>query len=357
MLNYIIRRILLMFPTLLGITLLVFMVMAYAPGGVGGPVLNEAGNMKSQEAQRLREYYNKRYGLDKPPIIQYARWINQILPIGFRKVDNNSISDFGFKWPDLGESLARHRPVTELVRESLPITVLLNAVCIPLVYAVGILSGLFAAQYRGKWFDVSSGFVFLALWSIPAIWAGVMLIGFLANRSYFNLFPTSGLHETMADQMLFLPSGWGPTFQRGWLLDTLWHLVLPLICLTYGGFAYLSKLVRGSVLDNLHADFVRTARAKGVAPRDILFRHVFRNSLLAFITVAAGIIPSLLGGSIVVESIFSIPGMGRLGVEAVQMRDRELVLAVTLVGGCIGLLCDILRDVWYALADPRVSYE
>src|SRR5262249_40754664 len=199
-------------------------------------------------------------------------------------------------------SIERHRPVTALIAESLPVTMLLNILTLPLVYGIGILTGLVAARKRGKWFDTTSGFFFLALWSVPVIWAGVMLIGLLANSHYIKLFPTSELHEIMSDRMTFLPRWTAAGFERGYLLDTLWHLFLPLVCLTYGGFAYLCKLTRGSVLDNLNADFARTARAKGVSERDVLFRHVFRNSLLALITVASGIIPGLLGGSVIVET-------------------------------------------------------
>ncbi len=358
MLTYIIRRFLLMFPTLMGITLMVFMFMALAPGGIAGPLLNESGNMKSEEAHRIREYYEKRYGINKPPLVQFGHWINNISPLGYRNVDSNwNMQDFGLKWPDLGDSIQRHRPVTALIAEALPITLLLNLVSIPLIYGIGILSGLLAAKKHGRWFDTGSGFLFLALWSVPTIWAGVMLIGLLANSHYIELFPTSGLHEIMSDQMSFLPHWTQAGFERGFLLDEAWHLVLPLVCLTYGGFAYLCKLTRGSVLDNLNTDFVRTARAKGVSERDVLYRHVFRNSLLALITVASGIIPGLLGGSIIVETIFGIPGMGRLGVQSVQNNDREVVLAVTLIGGFIGLASQILRDVCYAIADPRVSYE
>ena len=141
------------------------------------------------------------------------------------------------------------------------------------------------------------------------------------------------------------------------MLDTIWHLVLPVFCLTYGGFAVLSKLMRGSVLDNIRSDYVRTVRAKGVSEHDVLFRHVFRNSLLPLITVAASIIPALFVGSVIVENIFSIPGMGKLGVEAAFMKDRELLMGTTLIGGLIGLASEIMRDVLYAMADPRVSYE
>ncbi|MCC7409398.1 MAG: ABC transporter permease [Phycisphaeraceae bacterium] len=354
---YILRRLLLLPPTLLGVTFLVFFIMAMAPGGIGGPLLNKEGSMQGEEARRIREYYEKRYGLNQPAIVQYGRWLNQISPLGWTVDDQGHYGPFTLKWPNLGESLARHRPVVHLVRESLPITLLLNVVSLPVIYAIGILSGLYAAWRRGGVFDVSSGALYLALWSIPSIWAGVMLIGLLANKQYIHWFPTAGLGSLTAAEMPFLPHYSASGFEPGYLLDLLWHLVLPVVCLSYGGFAYLSKLTRGSILDNLASDFVRTARAKGVAERDILFRHVFRNSLLSLITVAAGIIPSLFVGSIIVETIFSIPGMGRLGVQAVQFRDRELVLAVTLVGGLISLLSELLRDVCYAIADPRVSYE
>jgi ABC-type dipeptide/oligopeptide/nickel transport system permease component len=357
MLTYITRRLLLVFPTLFGISALVFFSMALSPGGVGGPILRASGQVKSEDARRIIEYYQRRYGLDKPVWVQYARWLNLVSPVGWRQNDDGSLGRFGFKWPSLGESLGRHRPVLDLIEESLPLTLLLNAVSIPIVYGFGVLSGITTAKRHGSTYDHVMGLSQLASWSVPTIWSGVMLIGFFANRNYFDWFPTSGLHETEAGDMTFLchfgPHGW----ERGWLLDTAWHLVLPVICLSYGGSAFLTKLTRGSILENLSADYVRTARAKGLSENVVLYRHVFRNSVLALITVAASILPAMLSGSVVVESIFSIPGMGKLGVEAVENRDRELVLAVTLIGGLLGLLSTILRDVLYAMADPRVTYE
>jgi peptide/nickel transport system permease protein len=172
-----------------------------------------------------------------------------------------------------------------------------------------------------------------------------------------DLFPSSGLHDTLAGGMAFLPHVAASGFARGWLLDTLWHLVLPVTCLTYGGFAFLSKLMRSSVLENLSADFVRTARAKGLDDHTVLYVHVLRNSLLPLITVAAGLLPGLLGGSVVVETIFSLNGMGKLMIDAVNVRDYELVLAETLVVGLLELLCLLFADILYAVADPRVSYE
>jgi ABC-type dipeptide/oligopeptide/nickel transport system permease component len=357
MLIYTTRRLLLMFPTLLGITALVFFVMANSPGGIGGPTTDLEGNLKSEDARRIHEYYEKRYGINKPQIVQYARWLDQISPIGFEIKDDGSLGKFGFKAPSLGESLERHRPVADLLLEAIPMTFLLNIMTIPIVYTIGILNGIAAAKRRGQLYDTVTSAGQLGAWSIPSIWAGVMLIGFLANREYIKLFPTSGLHETEAGAMMFMPHFTASGWERGWLLDSAWHLVLPVFCLSYGSSAVLTKLTRGSVLENLGADYVRTARAKGLAERVVLYRHVFRNSLLVLITVAASILPALLGGAVIVETIFSLPGMGRLSVEAVQSRDREVVLATTFVAGLIGLLSQILRDILYAVADPRVSYD
>lgn len=470
MTTYILRRILLMIPTLIGVTAVVFFVMALAPGGFGGTVLNQFGaQTEGDEARRIREYFDRRYGLDKPPVIQYGRWLNQVSPIGFRSSGKTTFTDaqiaegqtildqsdmlrqlnqpraatetlrslaaymdvspreaadmlltlvddveaglamtvriadrkvsemdarrrqairdtarekpieakamllrelnhelvgrdrilFGLpvvKMPDLGTSL-RGRPVLALLSEAVPITILLNAMTIPIIYIVALATGIFAARHRGKLIDVGSGFVMLALWSLPVMGVGVLLIGYLANKQFLKLFPTGGLHDLQAASMAFLPTFTDAGFQRGWLLDFLWHLVLPMICFTYGGFAVLAKLTRSSVLDNIRSDYVRTARAKGVDEHTVLFRHVFRNSLLPLIAIFAGLVPSLFVGSVVVESIFSIPGMGKLGVEAAFMKDREVIMGTTLIGGILGLLSQILRDVAYAIADPRVSYE
>ncbi|MEX0745517.1 MAG: ABC transporter permease, partial [Phycisphaeraceae bacterium] len=358
---------------------IVFLVMAMAPGGIGGIILDEGDQLDTEAGRQLREYYEQRYGLDQPLVVQYGRWLNLVSPLGVIttadaaelpslgvrpgvtwqvEVDGEAQTRYlGFKSPDLGTSMQRNQPVSSLIRDALPITLLLNLITIPVIYFIGITTGIFAARFQGQAFDVGSGFVLLAMWALPVIWVAVMLVGIFANERIFYWFPTSGLQSLDAQLMPFLPTWTDAGFQRGWLLDLLWHLVLPIVCLSYAGFAFLSKLTRGSLLENLRSDYVRTARAKGVAEREVLFRHVFRNSLLALITVAAAILPGLLGGSVVIEKIFSIPGMGRLFVDAVSARDREIVMAVTLIGGIIGLTAELIRDICYAIADPRVSYE
>jgi ABC-type dipeptide/oligopeptide/nickel transport system permease component len=357
MLTYIVRRLLLMIPTLFGITALVFFVMALQPGGIGGALMAQSGGVRGAEAARIRAYYEKRYHTNDPILSQYGRWLNQISPFGLETLDDGSYGRLKFKWPSLGESITRHRPVIDLIGESLPLTLILSLVTVPIIYGLGTISGIRAAKHRGKFFDVGFGAAQLATWSLPVIWVGVMLVGFFANRKYFKWFPTAGLTDVDALHMPFLPTWTADGWQRGWLPDVLWHLVLPVICLSYGSSAFVTKLVRGSVLENLSADYARTARAKGLVENLVLYRHVFRNSLLSLITVAAAILPALISGSVVVESIFSIPGMGRLGVQAVQYQDNEVTLAVVLMAGLLVMLSALLRDILYAAADPRVTYD
>jgi ABC-type dipeptide/oligopeptide/nickel transport system permease component len=357
--SYIIRRLLLMVPTLIGITAVVFFTMAFSPGGVGASLLSREGELRPEERKALEAYYNKRYGLNKPKVVQYLNWLNQISPVGIKDAGTGfpKSSRVGVKMPDLGESMSRHRPVIDMIRESLPVTLLLDLISIPIVYLIAVYSGIQAAKHRGKMLDVGMGTVLLGLWSVPTIWAGVLMIGFLANREYVHWFPTSGLHDIRAGGMEFMPHWTQAGFERGWLLDTTWHLLLPVICLSYGGFAFLSKLARGAVLDSINQDYIRTARAKGLDEKVVLYHHVLRNSLLPLITVAATILPGVLAGSLIVESIFSVPGMGRLTIEGINARDREVVLATTLLAGLLGLVSFLLADICYAIADPRVSYE
>jgi peptide/nickel transport system permease protein len=259
--------------------------------------------------------------------------------------------------PDMGVAYSRGRPVRELVLTALPVTLLLNAIAFPIIYMIAIPGGMLAAIHRGSTLDVGLGGVFIALWSVPTVLAGTLAIGYLASPDYLGGFPVAGLHDAEASGMQFLPDWSGGEFRRGYVLDTLWHVCLPVLCLVYTGFAILSKQTRAAMLENFNADYVRTAKAKGVADRDITLRHVFRNSLLPLITMFVTIFPASLAGSVVVERIFSIPGMGSLIIEAISLRDRELLLANTLMVAAVNLLALLLADILYALADPRVTYD
>jgi len=358
MLSYILRRLLLLFPTLIGITIVTFCAMALSPGGIKGVIEAHEGTVDPRARVAIREFLTKKYGLDKPLPVQYLMWLNKVSPVG-RKSAGTGFPEawpVGFKVPDMGESIESRRPVLDLIAESLPTTLLLQAISLPIMLSISMLSGISAAKNRGGIADIGGGSILLGLWSVPQIWAGVLLVGFLANKEYLHMFPASGLHDLRADEMNFLPVFY-PVFSRGWLLDALWHLVLPIVTLTYASFAFTSKLTRGSMLENISADYVRTARAKGVSSNAVLYRHVFRNALLPLITYCGLLIPSLIGGSIIVEKLFDIPGMGKLDVDAVFNKDRELVLSTTLVASLLGLISFLIADIAYAIADPRVSFE
>lgn len=260
--------------------------------------------------------------------------------------------------PDLGTAFSKNRPVSEIMYPALVTTISMNLLAIPIIYLVAVPSGVLAATKRGSFFDTGLGTLYVALVSVPVLLAGTLAIGFLASKEYLNAFPVAGLNNIEADNMPFLPM-WtdNGAFLRGWLLDRLWHMALPVLCLVYGGFALLSKQTRAAMLENFSMDYVRTAKAKGVAPRDVIFRHVFRNSLLPLITIFVTVFPAMLAGSIVVERVFSIPGMGFTLLEAIANRDAEVILANTVMVAGVNLLALLLADVLYALADPRVTYD
>ncbi len=458
--TYILRRLLLMIPTLLGITLVVFAVMASAPGGLSAQSLVEGQNLDPEAKQAMEAYYNRVYGLDQPAPVQYLRWLNNISPVGFTRDDDGEIDGFSLtKGSDLGTSFRYGRPVIDLLQERIPITLLLNVLSLPIIYIIAISIGVRAATERGKSFDVGSNVFMLVLWAMPTMLAGVLLIGFLGSEEYWRWFPAAGLNKREALEMPFMPhwsaltdvlmlfvisasltaafitlslkgtekirttimalvgAGLGlfmandlpgdsigmmhfslallgalifggiaymdyrsfrtvilasvgmcigigfamvmmqGEFIRGFLVDRLWHLILPVFCLSYGGFAFLSRLTRGAMLENLLSDYARTARAKGVPESQVLWRHVFRNSLLPLITLMAGLLPGLIGGSVIIEALFSIEGMGKLALEAVYARDRELILSLTMISGMLTLFGYLLADLCYAIADPRVSYD
>jgi ABC-type dipeptide/oligopeptide/nickel transport system permease component len=259
--------------------------------------------------------------------------------------------------PDLGQSFARQRPVKALISDALPLTLMLNMIAFPIVYTIAVPMGMLAATRNGTLFDTGSGTVFVALWSITTVWAGVMAIGFLANKEYLGMFPAGGLHDNDATRMTYLPTLIDGVWQRGYLIDLLWHIALPIACMVYGGFAILSKQTRAAMLDNFSADYVRTAKAKGVDSSTIVFAHVFRNSLLPLITMFATIFPAMFGGSVIIERIFNIPGMGSLIIEAIVLKDRELIMANAIIIATVNVLALLLADLLYAAADPRVSYS
>jgi len=329
MTTYIARRLLLMIPTLLGITIMVFAISRIAPGDPVSLAMGPGGQMDAERAADVREARMRLYGLDKPVPVQYAIWLGRVARF------------------DFGDSIKHHRPVIELIKERLPITLTLNVIAFVVIYAISLPLGVLAAVRHKRFFDSASSVVLFMLWALPSMWVGQMLIGYFCGPNFINWFPPAGLSSNYADSLPFFP----------WLSDRLWHLVLPVVCLTYAGFAYLTKQVRAGMLDNLQADYVRTARAKGLSDFVVIFRHAFRNSIIPVITIMATLFPAMFAGSVIIESIFSIPGMGLLAFEAVTTRDYNVIMAVATIAGFLNLAGLLLADIAYAIADPRISFE
>jgi ABC-type dipeptide/oligopeptide/nickel transport system permease component len=404
MLSYLVRRILLIIPTLIGATAVIFMLMALSPISIVDVLLPPGGNLQPGQRAARETYLQERYGLGDPAVVQYLRWLNNISPVGFRtwKGDDPQVVEAkkkqaelraekerelaaagvsanavqrelrkvvvrprpgdirldrpAIKAPDLGSSFVQSRPVWPIIATALPTTLLLEAVSLPFAIAIAVVSGIWSAKHRGKAQDVVTGSVLLALYSIPVMWVGVMMVGYLANVHYVKMFPAEGLHDMRAGMMSFFPTFRGG-FRRGYLLDSVWHLALPVLCISYGMFAFYSKLTRTALLETLSADFVRTCRAKGLPERITLYRHAFRNSLLPIITTVAMSVPSLILGTVVIETIFGLNGMGRLVVDSLKGNDRELFLSASVIWLVLQLGAYLLADVLYAVADPRVSYD
>jgi peptide/nickel transport system permease protein len=318
-----------MIPTILGITIMVFAISRAAPGDPVSLSMGPGGQLDAQRAADVRKVRMALYGLDKPIPVQYAIWLKRVVKL------------------DFGDSIKHHRPVIELIAERLPITLTLNIISIAIIYIISIPLGIFTAVRQGRFSDKVSSVILFMLWSLPSMWVGQMLIGYFCGPTFKNWFPPAGLSSNYADALPFFP----------WLGDRLWHLALPVICLSYSGFAYLTKQVRAGMLDNLRSDYIRTARAKGLDNWTVVFRHAFRNSVIPIITIMATLLPAMIGGSVIIESIFSISGMGRLAFEAITTRDYNVVMACATIAGVLDIVGLLLADIAYAIADPRISFE
>ena len=327
MTTYIIRRLLLLFPTLLGITLLTFLLIRLAPGNAA--ILHGGGPESHAITAEAREQMIKLYDLDKPGIIAYGDWLGRIARL------------------DLGTSFVDHRLVAVKIVERLPLTMSLAGSAVLLSYLIAIPVGIAAALKRGQAVDRTISFVVFLLYSIPGFVAALMLIMLVAGGDYLNLLPMYGANSINADTM-------GP---GAWLWDRIEHMILPVVCLTYASLASISRYARVSMLDALAQDFVRTARAKGLPEKFVVFRHALRNALIPLITIFTLELPFIIGGAVIVEEIFSLPGMGQLYFIALEARDTPVMMGTTLLTAMITLLSYLLADILYVVVDPRISFE
>ncbi|MGE5413851.1 MAG: ABC transporter permease, partial [Syntrophomonadaceae bacterium] len=316
--RYVARRLLLAVPTLFGIAVIVFLLLHLAPGAPGAGGADALRRSSGRAAEEMR----RNYGLDRPLPEQFARWIGRVARL------------------DLGESFADHRPVSERIREALPHTLVLNGLALVFAIALAIPLGVTAGARPDGAFDRLSGAALFALYSLPTFWAALLLQTLFAVK--LRWLP---LYGTASDAA---PAG------LAGLPDRLAHLALPVTCLTYGTLAFVARLVRSGVAEARGSDYVLAARARGASRRRAIWGHAFPNALLPVITLTGLLIPALLSGSVIVESIFAWPGLGRLYFDAILARDYPVVLALSLLSAAATLGATLAADIALAAADPRV---
>lgn len=264
---------------------------------------------------------------------------------GFDNQYHNWIS--GFLRGDLGISYIDSRPVATKLKEALRWTLLLNGLAILLAYLLSIPLGVYSAVHRDSRFDRTTTLLLFLLYSLPTFWVATLLVVFLTTPEYgLDLFPTMGVGETSPEV---------PFWNR--FRDRAYHLVLPVFCLTYGSLAFITRQMRGSMRETLQKDFIRTARAKGLSERAVTWKHAFRNSLFPIITLFGAVFPAVLAGSVIIEVIFNIDGMGKLTIDAITQRNWPVVYSVLMLGAILTMAGILIADICYALVDPRVSFK
>jgi peptide/nickel transport system permease protein len=317
--KFIIRRLILAIPTLLGITMLTFAIQRAAPGDPVRIFTYAEPDISQEEIVRLRS----QLGLDKPLPVQYLVWLGRIVRL------------------DMGRSYATHRPVTAMMGERIVNTLTLSLTALLIALPVGIILGVYSAFKQGTILDnIMRVFAVLGN-TIPHFWLGLLFI--LVFAVHLRWFPSSGV-STLGRQGFDL-------------LDRLWHLFLPAVVLATGGIANYSRYMRTETLEVIRQDYIRTAYAKGLVPWVVLYRHALRNALIPLVTILGGSLASLFSGALVIENVFSWPGMGRLGYDAVLQRDYPVLMGLTVISSVLVILGYLLADIAYAIVDPRIRRE
>ncbi len=322
--KYLVKRLLLLFPLMIGITLITFSIIHLAPGE---PVEMQMA-MNPKVGKEARDRLKKFYGLDQPLHVQYLNWIGRLARL------------------DLGRSFSPdNRPVVDKIKEKLPVTIRLNIIALILEFGLAVPIGILAATRRGTILDKGiTVFVFVGF-AIPTFWFALLLMYLFGVK--LNWLPISGLHSMGSEKFGFIRYSW----------DVVSHLVMPVMVASFGSLAALSRYMRSSMLNVIGQDYIITARAKGLAERVVIYKHALRNALLPLITLLGFSIPGLIGGSVIFEQIFSIPGMGQLFFQSVMSRDYPVVMGILVIGAFLTLIGNLLADICYAYADPRIRHE
>ncbi len=342
--TYLLRRFLTMIPMFFLMTGVYFGIQNFLPGGPveeamarirgadGGGGRGGTSQMSAEDIDQIRKELERQYNLDKPIPVRYWIWVNKIVRM------------------DFGDSTATRRPAIETIVERIPISLGFGIPGFILTYLVCITLGVAKALKDGSTFDVGSSFLLFVAYSIPPLVVSVILLLLFCTDRFLPggaLFPLSGAYSDNYPDL----STWGK------IKDYVWHMFLPVCASLVGGFTLLTILMKNSLLDVLHSDYVRTARAKGLSERMVVFKHALRNAILPLMVGIGGILSAFIAGSINIESVFGLPGMGLLLIESLQSRDYSVLMGVAVIQSLVIMFGQVISDVAYVLVDPRIDFK
>ncbi len=344
MLKYFLRRLAILIPTLMGVTVVVFVIINMAPGGPieqklqqmrfsggdgGGSQMGGGSRGGTQGvSNEVMEALKKQYGFDKPLYQRYFIWLKNIATLNF------------------GESFTYEEPVLDVIVSKFPVSLQFGIVSLILSYLISIPLGIVKAIRNGSSFDVASSVFLFILYSIPSFMLAILLIVFLSGGSFLEMFPVGGLYSELYDEL----SPWEQ------FLDRIHHFTLPLICYTIGSFTSLTILMKNSLIEEIKKDYIRTARAKGVDEKTVYMKHALRNALIPIVTGLGGFLTVFFAGSLLLETIFQLDGIGLLSYKSILSRDYNVIMGLVFIQSALFLLGNVISDFAYVLVDPRIDF-
>ena len=343
MLTYILRRLMIMIPTLIGVTIVTFIIINLAPGspieqkiqqmkfgGMGRESSNSSSSSKSSGvSEEVIEALKKQYGFDKPVHIRYLIWLKNISKL------------------DFGESFTYEEPVIDVIVSKFPVSLQFGIISLIMSYLVCVVLGVAKAVKHGSTFDYLTSTILFITYSIPGFMLAILLIVYFAGGRFYNWFP---IGELYSDNYMSLDF-WGK------IVDRVHHFILPLICYMIGSFTVLTMLMKNSLLDEIKKDYIRTARAKGLSEKTVYLKHALRNALIPIVTGIGGFLAVFFAGSLLLESIFQLDGMGLLGYKSILQRDYNVIMGLMFIQSILLLLGNLISDLAYIVVDPRINFE
>ncbi len=340
MAQYLLRRLMLMIPTLFGITLIVFFIVNLAPGSpieqqIQALKYSNSSDAASGEGQtagvskEILDALKKQYGFDKPVHERYFIWLKNLSKL------------------DFGESFTYEEEVTDVIMSKFPVSLQFGIVSLILSYLISIPLGVYKAVKDGSTFDFISSFLLFIAYAIPGFMLGILLIVYLAGGSFLDIFPIGGLYSDFYDEM----NSW----ER--IVDRAYHFVLPTICYTIGSYTTLTFLMKNSLMEEIRKDYIRTAKAKGLSDKVIYLKHALRNALIPIVTGLGGFLGIFFAGSLLIEKVFQLDGIGLLGFNSILSRDYNVIMGLVFIQALLMLIGNIISDIMYVLVDPRIDFK